>query len=156
LKDVSIQRLHRLDLNEIAHLAQESRDEGFRHITRLSEQYESGTNRFDQPGEALFAARDRERIIGICGLNQDPYSMTAGVGRVRRLYVSKLYRRHGVARWLMEQVIEEAKRHYSVLVLKTDHPIADRFYDSLGFISMGDNDNVSHMLRLDGRSGSRF
>jgi hypothetical protein len=38
-----------------------------------------------RPGEALFVARVGERVVGVCGLNVDPYTAEPRVGRVRHL-----------------------------------------------------------------------
>ncbi|WP_052476450.1 GNAT family N-acetyltransferase [Cohnella kolymensis] len=98
-----------LDHSDISHLLEESLSEGHRHIKRLFEEFASGRNTFSNEGEALFAAVINERIIGICGLNIDPYVEGKHVGRVRRLYVSKKFRRHGIGRSLMQAVIQEAQ-----------------------------------------------
>lgn len=132
---------------DITHLVEESMTEGFRHIKRLVDDYESGTNRFDKPGEALFTVTYESRIVGVCGLNRDPHSDPL-VGRVRRLYVSREFRRQGVARLLMGNVIEEARKHYDKVVLRTDNPVADQFYRSLGFVAQSNDERVTHYLNL--------
>jgi GNAT superfamily N-acetyltransferase len=139
-----------IDLNktEITDLINESLSEGHRHIYRLLEDYKNGTNRFDEEGEALFAAYLKDRIIGICGLNKDPYLNDRSIGRVRRLYVLKAYRQHGVGRRLMDTVIQEARRHYTVIVLNTDNPVADKFYRSLGFSVHLTFSNSTHHFKL--------
>ena len=42
-----------------------------------------------------------ESLIGIAGLNRDPYLSDKNIGRVRHLYISKAFRRNGYARLLM-------------------------------------------------------
>ncbi|MDF2963700.1 MAG: family N-acetyltransferase [Paenibacillus sp.] len=142
-----IQKMDDLNPKDISHMVNESLNEGHRHILRLSDEYENGINRFDKQGEAFFAAKFNGQLVGVCGLNQDPYSMN-GLGRVRRMYVSIDYRRQGIAKLLMDQVIEEAKKHYQMIVLKTDNPAAERFYLSLGFLTESRNEKVSHYLIL--------
>jgi GNAT superfamily N-acetyltransferase len=139
-----------IDLNktEIIDLVKESLTEGHRHISRLLEDYKSGRNRFSEDGEALFAAFLKDRIIGICGLNKDPILNDKSIGRVRRLYVLKEYRQHGVGRRLMDTVIQVAMRHYNVIVLNTDNPVADKFYRSLGFSDQLTYTNSTHHLTL--------
>src|SRR5262245_24926432 len=73
-----------------------------RFVRRLADEWASGTNRFDRPGEVLFVAWADGRLIGACGLNVDPYTQAPGVGRVRHLYVLTDYRRSGVGRRLVE------------------------------------------------------
>lgn len=90
-RPISVRRVLGLNEEEIARLIEESEREGFRHLRRLTEEYELGLNRFDGPGEALFGAYDGERMIGIGGLNRDPYTSRTQVGRLRRLYVSRPY-----------------------------------------------------------------
>ncbi|MDL1163734.1 GNAT family N-acetyltransferase [Yersinia pestis] len=86
-------------------------------------------------------------VIGICGLNRDPYS-GGSIGRIRRLYVLKEFRRHGAGRRLVEAVIHKASSHYTKLVLKTDNPKAAEFYKNLGFKEIADDEIVTHELEL--------
>ena len=51
------------------------------------EEWRTGTNRFDRPDEALFGAWAKGQLVGVCGLNIDPYRGDDRVGRVRHLYV---------------------------------------------------------------------
>jgi hypothetical protein len=86
MSQISICKLDFFIHTDISHLVAESSMEGFRHMKRLVDEYENGTNRFDKLGEALFMAFDQDRIIGIGGLNQ---SLADGIGRIRRLYISR-------------------------------------------------------------------
>lgn len=130
---VAIQRVATLDLGAITPLVAESRAEGITFIQRLHDEYANGRNRFDQPGEALFVALDGARTVGVCGLNRDPYLDDPSVGRVRHLYVERAHRRGGVARALMDAVLGTARLHFRGVTLRTENPIAARFYCSLGF-----------------------
>src|SRR5262249_41338641 len=80
----------------------ESERAGYRFVRRLADEWADGANRFDRPGEVLFAAWMEGRLIGACGLNVDPYTRAPGVGRGRHLYVLTDYRRSGVGRRLVE------------------------------------------------------
>lgn len=82
-------------------LLAESEEAGSRIVRRLIEEWASGVNRFDGPGEALLGASVGGRLVGVCGLNLDPYAVEAGVGRVRHLYVLSAFRRLGVGRHLV-------------------------------------------------------
>ncbi|WP_068774282.1 GNAT family N-acetyltransferase [Paenibacillus sp. FJAT-26967] len=137
----------RLDLEELNELVTGSVREGFRHLTRLVEDYHAGSNRFDQTGEALFLCRVEDKIVGICGLNRDPY-YGEGVGRVRRLYVHRAYRRHGIGHTLTKEVLNEAAKHYNRLVLWTDNPAAAAFYVLLGFTEKTGGKFMTHFLDL--------
>lgn len=148
MNDFIITKVNPIDPNMLMHLVEESRNEGYRNLTRLITEYENGTNRFDKDGEALFIAINSIEIVGVCGLNQDPYADSHQIGRVRRLYVSPSVRRFGIGRMLMNFVIAEARNHYQMLVLKTDNTIAEKFYQSLGFSVLTRSENNTHILQL--------
>jgi hypothetical protein len=80
LGKVTITKIGQLFDDDILHLINESINQGFRHLKRLVDEYQDGTNRFDKQGEALFIAYAKNQIVGICGLNQDPYSQESGIG----------------------------------------------------------------------------
>ncbi|MCM3628284.1 GNAT family N-acetyltransferase [Paenibacillus glycanilyticus] len=148
MNELHITKAAPLIVENLKRLVDESTGEGFRHVLRLANDYEAGTNRFDKEGEALFIAIQHGEIVGICGLNQDPYSSDSRVGRVRRLYVLPSVRRFGIGRMLMESVIAEAKDSFQILVLRTDNPDADLFYQSIGFsVSVGAKQDT-HFVKL--------
>lgn len=153
LANVFVTRVRVFNVNEVYPLVLESEKEGFRFVRRLYDDYVSGTNRFDGDREALFVARQLNQIVGICGLNQDPYSQFDNVGRVRRLYVHPDFRKHGVGRRLVSNVILEARRFYATLILRTDNPAADQFYRAIGFSTDHVPDNATHWLSLNPDSG---
>ncbi len=98
-----------LDVAELDPLLTQASSEGFRHVERLRDDWLSGRNRFDGPGEAFFVASVDGRMVGVCGLNVDPYVNDPSVGRVRRLYVAPDARRRGAGRALVAAVIGEAR-----------------------------------------------
>ncbi|WP_186327592.1 GNAT family N-acetyltransferase [Paenibacillus sp. Y412MC10] len=147
MNEFFIRKVNHLETCKLMHLVEESAREGFRHLKRLIADYEAGTNKFDRYGEALFIAIKNGDIVGVCGLNQDPYKGTE-VGRVRRLYVFPSVRRFGIGRLLMDSVIAEAKNYYQMLVLKTDNPAAALFYQSIGFSVKADSDEDTHFVKL--------
>ena len=59
--------------------------------------------------------------------------MSVDAGRVRRLYVLPSHRRRGVARGLVSTVIERARSHFELLVVRTYDETALSFYAALGF-----------------------
>lgn len=148
MHEVIIQKHQQPDSRSLHTLVEESAAEGFRHLKRLVHDFETGANRFDQRGEALFIAYLSSDIVGVCGLNRDPYVNSDEVGRVRRLYVSPRARRLGVGRQLMDSVIAEARKTYKMLVLRTDNPAADTFYRSIGFSVDTESEYNSHVLLL--------
>lgn len=148
MNEIIITKVEYLDTHKLMPLVSESRSEGFRHLERLASDYKDGTNKFDKDGEALFLAIKDGEIVGVCGLNQDPYTDSKKVGRVRRLYVSPSVRRFGIGRMLMDSVITEAQKHFQMLVLRTDNSVADSFYRSIGFSIKVDSQNETHLLEL--------
>ncbi|MGD6961205.1 GNAT family N-acetyltransferase [Fictibacillus phosphorivorans] len=87
-------------------------------------------------------------LVAIGGLNKDPFSNEHSIGRVRRFYVSKKYRRNGIGKLLIKKIIDEAKRDYKILVLHTDTEQAGKFYTSLGFSNESLYPNSSHFIEL--------
>ncbi|WP_171653591.1 GNAT family N-acetyltransferase [Paenibacillus foliorum] len=148
LKDIVIRRIDWLDARELSQLLRESEDEGFRLVKRLVSEFESGHNRFDQPGEVLYGAYEDNQLIGICGLNQDPYLQDRTTGRVRRLYVLPAYRRRRIGHKLVKVVTGYAQDYYVRLTLKTDNPLAAQFYEKLGFHSNDPTPHSTHYIDL--------
>jgi len=136
--------------SDIDSLIAESETEGWRFVRQLASDFGSGANRFDRPGEALFAARDHnDAIVGICGLNADPYAAEQSVGRVRRLYVMAGYRRRGIGQLLVEAVVAAARGTFRSLRVRTNNPQAARLYERMGFQAVSDAANCTHRLVLD-------
>src|SRR5215470_5829438 len=129
-------------------LLAESEREGSRFVRRLVDEWAAGTNRFDRPGEALFAARIGHRLVGVCGLNVDRYAAALNVGRVRRLYVLSADRRLGAGRQLVLAVLQAARGRFDVLRLRTTNPAAARLYEGLGFRPSPGTADATHILEL--------
>jgi len=133
-------------LINLIQLESEADDEGFNFVGRMIYEFLSGDNSFSKEGEILYGAYAGQWCLGICGLNTDPYTDEAGIGRVRHLYVSGQFRNLGVGSKLVESVIKMAKLHYRVLRLKAT-PGADGFYKALGFIE-SHGEHESHRMIL--------
>lgn len=143
-----VQKVRDLPVQELAEMLADSQIAGFRAIERLINDWETAANRFALPGEALFIARQRDyRIVGVGGLNRDPYSDATPVGRVRRLYVMQDSRRQGIGRRLAHQIIQTAQPNFNWLQVRTTNPAAAQFYQSLGFIAC-ESDWTTHTLNL--------
>ena len=142
-----ISPLRRPDLDLGALLA-ESEQAGLRLVRRLVDEWASGANRFDRPGERLFGAWVDGQVVGVCGLNVDPYAAEDRVGRVRHLYVLSAFRRRGVGRRLIAEVIEAARGPFGALRLRTANPEAARVYEAIGFRPSGQTADCTHIMEL--------
>ena len=143
-----IERLSELLSESIDAMVAESEQAGYWFMRRLAEEWASGANRFDSAGEAFFAALIGGRVIGVCGLNVDPYTEAQGVGRVRHLYVLSAYRRLGVGRQLVGRVMEAARGRFDILRLSTQNPAAAQLYERVGFHRCVGAADCTHLMEL--------
>jgi ribosomal protein S18 acetylase RimI-like enzyme len=143
-----IERLHELPVDRVAPLITESEQAGLRFVLRLAEEWASGRNRFDRPGEALFGAGLDSLLVGVCGLNVDLYADDPRVGRVRHLYVLTAHPRLGIGRQLVGAVVAAAHGPFATLRLSTTNPAAARLYESLGFRRHAGDAHCTHVLEL--------
>lgn len=148
LNDFSLVRFNDSNYMSIGGLVEESKREGYAFVQRTLKDWENGANHFSGDGESLWGLFSGMELIGIGGLNRDPYVDDAGTGRVRHLYVCAAYRRKGCSSLLMNTIIEWARLHFRVLRLFTDNPAAAVFYERLGFQRVNGY-KVSHVLSLE-------
>ncbi len=149
MEKYQVHQIHNVLNFDLNKLVEQSKEDGFRFVERLMTDYKSGTNTFNQSGEYLFGVfNDEGVLIAIGGLNNDPYTIDQCIGRMRRFYVSKEYRRHGVGSLLAQKLIAEAKKHYKILVLHTDTEQGNDFYTSLGFSKDSCFPKSSHYMKL--------
>ncbi|MDD5263775.1 MAG: GNAT family N-acetyltransferase [Candidatus Bipolaricaulis sp.] len=146
----TIEAVRALDVSELAEILRESEALGYRFLRRLVEEWQGGTNRFEGPGEALFVARVEGRLVGVCGLNRDPYASEPRVGRVRHLYVAQEWRGRGVGAALVRHVIQEARGAFDVLRLRAADGAAGFFFARLGFVPTSDIPGCTHLVELRG------
>ena len=138
-----------VELPDLSELLAASLAEGHRLIERAITEFNSGANRFDREGEALFIATDGGgRVIGVCGLNIDPFLNNPRIGRVRHLYVLPTHRRQGVARALVSTVIAAARPTFDCLRLRTRVAGADALYRFAGFLPSSADPLATHVLKL--------
>lgn len=128
-------------------LKDESRLEGYWMLVTLAEGWASGSNRFLKRGEILYGAWQGRELVGVCGLNIDPYLDDRNQGRVRHLFVSAAHRRDGLGRMLIETVIDRARQHFAVLNTRAPRE-AFPFYERLGFQLVEEQEFITHRLKL--------
>lgn len=134
MKDIHIQQIEDLMIYEHDYLVQESKEEGFNFLKNLINEYENELNTFNKSGECLYGIFQEERLIGIGGLNEDPYTENNKIGRLRRFYIAKDYRRIGLGKLLLNQLLSHAEKYFKVVVLHTDTKQGDVFYTANGFV----------------------
>jgi GNAT superfamily N-acetyltransferase len=145
---VQIERLTEVPPGLFDLLVAESESAGYRLVRRLADEWASGENRFDRPGEVLFAAWVDGHLIGACGLNIDPYTKAASVGRVRHLYVLAAYRRLDVGGQLVGRVVDAARGRFGRLRLSTQNPEVAQLYERMGFTRSAGAPDHTHFLEL--------
>lgn len=149
MAELEVREIEDLLAVDICHLIKESKDGGFRFLERLMNDYKDGTNTFSGLGELLVGVyNEYGAIIAIGGLNIDPFSDSQQIGRLRRFYVAKDYRRNGVGTVLLKDIVSKAKCYFDVLVLHTDTVKADNFYTAFGFAKDCKYLNTTHYLDL--------
>lgn len=149
MRDYEVRQIDNLFDVDVAILVKQSKEEGFRFVERLVNDYQNGVNIFGSFGEALFGVFNQKgELIAVGGLNKDPFSKKQSIGRLRRFYVSKEYRRNGIGNLLLKTIIDEAKKYYKLLVLHTDTKQADNFYVSFGFSKDNLHPNSTHCMEL--------
>jgi GNAT superfamily N-acetyltransferase len=86
-------------------LVAEASGEGVRNIALLAERWRAGA-RFQDDGEALFAAILAGELAGVGGMTPEPAALEPA-RRLRRFYVCPAMRRRGVATALASALIQE-------------------------------------------------
>jgi len=134
--------------HDISVLLEASLADGHNLVKRLVDDWNDGSNRFDRPGEIALQARLGSMLVGVGGLNRDPYLDDPATGRIRHLYVARDARRQGVGRALVAALLTEARVTFRRVRLRTSQPDASALYETLGFVEVSNEPNASHVLRL--------
>jgi len=116
-------------------------------MLRVRDEWVSGVQRFEGPGEFLLGAFVGSELAGVGGVSRDPYDPRSGLGRVRHIYVLEERRREGIGRALVEAIIARARADWQVLRLRTRNPAAASLYEAAGFLPAA-GDDETHLLRL--------
>lgn len=133
---------------DLAPLVGTSAAEGFQFLQRLVRDWRSGANRFEAPGEVLLEVRRDGRLVGIGGLNCDPYARVASIGRVRHVYVAPGSRRLGMGSRLVVEILARARGRFAAVRLRTSTREAELFYRALGFAPTVGDPEATHAIRL--------
>jgi GNAT superfamily N-acetyltransferase len=113
----------------------EAAGEGYRHIERLAREWADASERFDKPGEALFAAFVEGELAGVGGLTREPSAPEAALRRARRFYVRPRFRGEGAGRALASAIIAEAFGQGADVTVHAG-PDAPDFWERLGFAAV--------------------
>ncbi len=124
----------RPNVEAIEALRRTATKEGFTFLDRLVDHWNSGQHGFGHPGEKLIGGYDGSTLVALGCLTQDPQSEDQRAGRIRHFYVLPNYRRHGVGREIITDLIENADQHFDVVRLATEKEGPARFLETLGFV----------------------
>lgn len=115
-----------------ADLLSEATAEGVRNMRLLADEWESGQQRFDEDGAALFAALVDGELAGVGGVTAEKAEPAM---RMRRLYVRPRFRRSGVGRALAGAMMQQGLQASSVLTVNARaSEAAGPFWEALGFM----------------------
>ncbi len=120
-------------------------------VARLRDDYVSGVNVFEQPGEALFGFSKDGRLLGVGGLNRERHPEYADSGRVRRVYVLPDFRRQGIGTTLVRAIIEHGLQHFRRVTCHVGPRESYQFYERLGF-QRTLTDDVTHVYHPEQRA----
>jgi GNAT superfamily N-acetyltransferase len=140
-------RINALDPYDWDEILATSQSEGHTMLARLVSDYRAGTNRFDAPGETLYAHLDGARVIAVAGLSREQDPRFRRAGRIRRLYVLRHRRGMGLGRSLLEQLTETARAHFDTLTVNASRLDARGFYEHLGFKPV-EHPGITHVKGL--------
>ncbi|TQR20433.1 GNAT family N-acetyltransferase [Psychrobacillus vulpis] len=146
---IEVKKISDLKEVDVTKLIQESEKEGYRFVSRLASEYEDGTNRFSEQGEALYGVWDGEELVAIGGLNRNIGSSGGDSARLHRFYTLPEYRRKGIGSVLCKTISENAKGNFNEITTKTESAKADAFYRANGFTFEERSPHTTHVLSLE-------
>ena len=104
------------------------------------------------PGNQMYGAFDGDKLIGISGFFGDTRQRVLHRAKVTQVYLDPAYRGRGIAKRLLNYLIEEAFKIESLESLQLEavdsNKTAVGLYESLGFVSYGRFEN--YFKKLDG------
>ncbi|WJH41318.1 GNAT family N-acetyltransferase [Aliirhizobium terrae] len=129
--------------SDVAPLAEAAERDGYSHISRLVEEWESGSNRFNKSGEMLLGAFDGPSIIAIGGMTIE-LSRSDWL-RMRRFYVLPDFRGRGIARLLASRLLAHARGYAPTVTVHAGDARAALFWQAMGFRPFV-RDTYTHIL----------
>ncbi|MBP6884262.1 MAG: GNAT family N-acetyltransferase [Candidatus Pacebacteria bacterium] len=146
MKDYKIIEINDSNLAILQKLIDESIDEGHVLGKKLLDEWKEG-NTFSKKGEKFWALTIDDEPIAMGGINKDPYTDDETVARVRHIFVTKSYRRQGLATVLLKMILAEAKKNFRSIRLSTKNIIAGKMYESFGFVPIQkEGDRVTYQI----------
>lgn len=137
---------HHLDLG---HLPAAATAEGHSFVARMLTEWRNCVNLFGRPGEGFFVSAISGQVVGMCGLNIDPYGDDQSLGRIRHLYVLPSARRTGIGTSLVVACLELAANTFARVRLRTFDQSAAAFYTAIGFRAVSEPDATHEMWLAD-------
>jgi len=128
-------------------LVHHSEQEGFVFLRRMNQEWRDNANRFCQSGEFLLAAVDSDQLVGVCGVNIDPYVNSPSTARLRHLYVAPPRRSEAIGTQLVRTCLDLSRQTFSLMRLRVPNVETGAFYEKLGFTAVRDA-TASHTLDL--------
>lgn len=125
----------------------EARKEGYNFLETLVNEWLSGENCFNAPGEILCGHLDNGLIVAVGGLNRDPFLADPKVGRIRRVYVREAWRNRGIGGALLDTLLTAARQSFLTVRLRAENVRAASLYERKGFVPIRD-ESATHMLHL--------
>jgi GNAT superfamily N-acetyltransferase len=126
----------------------EAKRDGYDFIDTLVDEWTSGANRFEAPGEVLCGHLDHGQLVAVGGLTIDPFTTELQTGRIRRVYVRSAWRNQGIGRALVSTLVEEARKSFRHVRLRAENENAARLYESMGFTPIEDP-GATHTLSFE-------
>jgi GNAT superfamily N-acetyltransferase len=144
---ILIQKI-KLPIAGLEELHAEAKKDGYDFIDTLVDEWASGANRFQAPGEVLCGHLDHGQLVAVGGLTIDPFTAEPHTGRIRRVYVRSAWRNQGVGRALVSTLVEVARKSFRHVRLRAENASAARLYESMGFTSINDP-GATHTLSFE-------
>lgn len=144
-----LMRVHEMDTLAWVPLLAASKAEGQQMLSRLLDEWRSGANRFDRPGESLWGLQNAQgQWVAVGGLNLEPAPGRPGAARMRRFYVLPEHRGHGCARRLLAAVLTAAQGRFDRLHVNAQSEGSAAFWSRMGFARVAESAAYTHVRLL--------